>query len=72
MQTRSYEAQDGSKRYVTEVIADEVEFLGSRGDAPAGPRSGASYGGGAPQQRQAAPQQNTNFGPEISDEEIPF
>ncbi len=27
IQTRSYDAQDGSKRYVTEVIADEVEFL---------------------------------------------
>ena len=28
MQTRSYDAQDGSKRYVTEVVADEVQFLG--------------------------------------------
>ena len=27
LQTRSYEAQDGSKRYVSEVIAEEVEFL---------------------------------------------
>lgn len=30
LQTRSYEAQDGSKRWVTEVIADNVHFLGSR------------------------------------------
>jgi len=29
IQYRSYEAQDGSKRYVTEIIADTVEFLGS-------------------------------------------
>ena len=28
IQTRSYEAQDGSKRYVTEVVADNVEFIG--------------------------------------------
>ena len=27
LQNRSYEAQDGIKRYVTEVIANEVEFL---------------------------------------------
>lgn len=27
LQTRSYEAQDGSKRYVTEVVADDVEFI---------------------------------------------
>ena len=30
LQTRSYDAQDGSKRYVTEVVAEEVEFIGSR------------------------------------------
>ena len=30
IQTRSYEAQDGSKRYVTEINADEVEFLSPR------------------------------------------
>ena len=29
IQTRSYDAQDGSKRYVTEVVADEVEFISS-------------------------------------------
>lgn len=27
IQTRSYEAKDGTKRYVTEVIAEEVQFL---------------------------------------------
>ena len=27
LQTRSYEAKDGSKRYITEIVADEVEFL---------------------------------------------
>lgn len=30
IQTRSYDAQDGSKRYITEITADEVEFLSSR------------------------------------------
>ncbi|OFI05383.1 single-stranded DNA-binding protein A [Clostridium acetireducens DSM 10703] len=27
IQTRNYEAKDGTRRYVTEVIADEVQFL---------------------------------------------
>ena len=27
IQTRTYDAQDGSKRYATEVIAEDVEFL---------------------------------------------
>ncbi len=30
IQTRSYDDQDGKKRYVTEVVADNVEFLGSK------------------------------------------
>ena len=29
IQTSNYEAQDGTKRYVTEVVADEVEFISS-------------------------------------------
>lgn len=32
IQTRSYDAQDGTKRYVTEVVADSVSFLGSKSD----------------------------------------
>ncbi|WP_102399249.1 single-stranded DNA-binding protein [Haloimpatiens massiliensis] len=27
IQTRSYEAKDGTRRYVTEVVAEEVQFL---------------------------------------------
>ena len=30
MQVRSYNAQDGTKRYITEVVGSEVEFLDSR------------------------------------------
>lgn len=30
IQTRSFDAQDGGKRYVTEIIADHVEALGGR------------------------------------------
>lgn len=30
IQSRSYDAQDGSKRYVTEVVASNVEFIGER------------------------------------------
>lgn len=27
LQNRSYEANDGARRYVTEIVADEVEFI---------------------------------------------
>ena len=30
VQTRSYEGTDGSRRYITEIVAEEVEFLNSR------------------------------------------
>src|SRR5690606_22583485 len=43
LQTRSYQAQDGSTRWVTEVVADNVRFLdwpkgeqGSQGEADGG------------------------------------
>ena len=69
IQTRSYDAQDGTKRYVTEIIADNVEFLSSReeggsrqgGFAPAAP---------APAPRNAAPA-SSDF-TEVDDDELPF
>lgn len=37
LQVRSYDAQDGQRRYVTEVVADEINFLSSsRKDSTAG------------------------------------
>jgi len=30
LQTRSYDAQDGTKRYITEINAEEVELFGDR------------------------------------------
>jgi single-strand DNA-binding protein len=35
IQTRSYDAQDGTRRYVTEVTADEVQFLSTKSDMEA-------------------------------------
>ena len=69
IQTRSYDAQDGTKRYVTEIVADNVEFLSSREDggsrqgnyAPAAP---------APAPRSAAPA-SSDF-TEVDDDELPF
>jgi len=47
LRTRSYDDKDGIKRYSTEVVADTVQFLGSRSDgAGGGGGGGGSYGGG--------------------------
>lgn len=37
IQTRNYTAQDGSKRYVTEVMCDNITFLGSKSDNGSAP-----------------------------------
>lgn len=36
LQIRSYDAKDGSKRYVTEVIADRFEFIEKKGNEKPG------------------------------------
>jgi len=43
LEWREWEAQDGTKRQATDIIADSVQFLGSRDD-PAGGGSSASNG----------------------------
>jgi len=49
MQVRSYDAQDGSKRYVTEVVAQDIEFMGSKPQGSAEAQSGAhSFGSEVP------------------------
>lgn len=45
MQTRSYDDQaTGVKKYVTEVVADRMEFLDSRNDEAEAPAAGGSGG----------------------------
>ena len=39
LQTRSYEAQDGSKRYVTEVLVEEAEFVTPKAAQTAKPQA---------------------------------
>lgn len=41
LQNRSYDAQDGSKRYVTEIICDHVEAPRSRSEAATAPNEAA-------------------------------
>ncbi|SEJ74094.1 single-strand DNA-binding protein [Propionispira arboris] len=63
LQVRNYDAQDGSKRYVTEIVAQEIEFMG--GKPTRGPEDQA---GAAPATGGA-----DSFGSQVfPDEEIPF
>ena len=57
IQKRSYKAQDGSNRYVTEIIADNVEGLGSpNADNAAQPQS----------------REESHDFTEVDDDELPF
>ena len=42
IQTRSYDDRDGNKRYMTEIIVDQLQMLGTRDEAQQG---GGGYGG---------------------------
>lgn len=48
LQFRTWEAQDGSKRNKVDIVADNIQFLGGRGDS----EDGASSGGGGGQARR--------------------
>lgn len=74
IQTRSYDDKDGNKRYITEVIAADVQFLGGGGS-----RDGASRPMPGPD--SSAPQMtDSDFGTAAgyggggggADDEIPF
>ncbi len=69
IQTRSYDAQDGSKRYVTEVVADEVEFLSGPQD---GPRSQRSDDIPLPIEPMDNPGMRSGAMQEVDDDELPF
>ena len=68
LQTRSYDAQDGSKRYVTEIIADNVEFCDSRPDG-ARPRTDNPPPPAEPPANYGA---NNGGFTEVDDDELPF
>lgn len=58
--TGSYTAQDGSKRYTTEIIADKVKFLDSKSDGQA--QKGSNF----------TPQDEDIFTPVDNPDDIPF
>ncbi|MES3036335.1 MAG: single-stranded DNA-binding protein [Bdellovibrionota bacterium] len=70
LQTRSWEDQQGQKKYSTEIVASAVQFIGGASDRPAA--AGASAGGGTQNHQEDSFQ---DFGPEPTfdnSDEIPF
>ena len=72
LQTRKWQDQNGNNRYSTEIVANDMQMLDTRGEGGGGggfsgggrpqqaPQQGGQYGG--QQQAAAAPQQGGQFG----------
>jgi single stranded DNA-binding protein (ssb) len=43
VQTRSYDANDGTRRYITEIVADEVQFLSTRNEIESSDEGGGVF-----------------------------
>lgn len=67
LQTRSYQAQDGTKRYATDVVVDEVEFVQSKQDG--GGQTTTASGQPATVGGQQVPMGGFI---EVEDDELPF
>jgi len=63
IQTRSYDGTDGTKRYITEVVAEEVEFISTR--------SGDSQEEYKPAEPKEKKEDVSKLEP-ISDNDLPF
>jgi single-strand DNA-binding protein len=78
IQTRQWDDKTtGAKRTATDIVANEMRMLSSRGEgAAAGAGAGAGAGASASSSHSDAepmmPDDNPTPGPEISDEDIPF
>ena len=71
LRTRKWQGQDGNDRYTTEIIADEMQMLGGRGDG-----GGGNFGGSKGGSKGAGSQGGGNVppqpGPDDFDDDIPF
>lgn len=74
LEWREWEAQDGTKRSAVDIIADSVQFLGSREDSS----TGGGFSGGGAQQGGDVPVDDRDFQPapvsggSAGDDDIPF
>lgn len=63
IQTRSYEGNDGQRRYVTEVVMDDFQFLERKEGGPSAPKQTPPKSEGG---------QGDDFFPIAGDEDVPF
>lgn len=69
LRTRKWQGKDGTDRYTTEIIADEMQMLGGRGGGDFG---GGSQGGGGQSGGKGGGGSGPPPGPDDFDDDIPF
>ncbi|MCF7222411.1 single-stranded DNA-binding protein [Marilutibacter chinensis] len=79
-----YTGQDGVEKYSTDIVADEMQMLGGRGEGGGGGSGRGEYRGGGdrPQRaparqesqprREAPPAKSNDFADDFADDDIPF
>ena len=78
LQTRNYEDKEGQKRYMTEVVCDDLVLLGGRGDSGGGPgefSQPVSMPRSAQRPQTQQPTASTppdDFSQGITDDDVPF
>ena len=84
IRTRSWDDQNGNKRYTTEIIADNLQLLGKKTDNPGAQSGYAQPGYAQPAQPSYQPQQQTyaqpqqvqpqaqNIVDDMPDDDLPF
>lgn len=74
LQSRTYQAKDGTNRYVVEVVADNASFTGERRDSSAGFSGG--YSQPAPQYTEQTPSYSNGSSQDFMevqlDDDLPF
>ena len=80
LRTRTYDDQNGVKKYITEIVADTVQLLGRKGDNPATQSAGTPVSSGNTTPNSAPVDNNTtqtsNSTPfesdDSSEDDLPF
>jgi len=70
LQTRKWEDKSGQERYTTEIVANEMQMLGSRGDGTTG-TSNDDYSGEAGSATDSSGSSASGGDPDL-DDDIPF
>jgi single-strand DNA-binding protein len=72
LQVRSYDGDDGKRRWVTEVVVEQMEFVGSKNDSKG--NSGNGNSGGGTHSGSSSSYEGLGLGQEVmfDDNELPF